>query len=277
MDTQSLFSATKYFILFFIFKASLANPYIKSLESNTRIVGGSEVEPGSLPYMVAILFNNTENGGAVYFHCGGAIISNHHVLTAGHCIQGWSAYHFLVVAGAHDLFFPAATQVTHEVVEVSVQDLFYWEDGTAIPVNDVALLRVAEPFVFGDGIGPISVTQQDQEPAPLTPCTVAGWGSIVPGGPLSNVLRSVEVAVVEQQYCIESYQSRIKDTMLCAGYPTGQQDACQGDSGGPLVCNGVIEGVVSWGVGCAEPLNYGVYARVSYFSDWIEKHNYVPQ
>ena len=44
----------------------------------------------------------------------------------------------------------------------------------------------------------------------------------------------------------------------------------QGDSGGPLVCNGYLEGIVSWGISCANPYFPGVYTKVLNYGSWIE-------
>jgi secreted trypsin-like serine protease len=64
--------------------------------------------------------------------------------------------------------------------------------------------------------------------------------------------------------------------MVCAGYPEGGVDTCQGDSGGPMFgdASGVLRvvGVTSWGNGCAQPGQPGVYARVAdtKLRTWVE-------
>ena len=50
-----------------------------------------------------------------------------------------------------------------------------------------------------------------------------------------------------------------------------------GDSGGPMVVRRerddrfVLGGIISWGIGCAEPNQPGVYTRISEFRDWINQ------
>ncbi|MBN9264558.1 MAG: serine protease [Hyphomicrobium sp.] len=67
----------------------------------------------------------------------------------------------------------------------------------------------------------------------------------------------------------------ISQRMFCAGSHDGSGDACFGDSGGPLLVRtreGVVQvGIVSWGPssGCGLTNAFGVYVRLSRFTDWI--------
>ena len=59
-------------------------------------------------------------------------------------------------------------------------------------------------------------------------------------------------------------------------YSTIFYNSLQGDSGGPMVVQRqdgrfILSGIISWGIGCAEENQPGVYTRISEFRDWIEQ------
>ena len=113
-------------------------------------------------------------------------------------------------------------------------------------------------------------------------CFVAGWGLTDSSDPTSAAtkLMEVEVAILDMAECNGNmaYNGTLGNenfTMICAGSMEGGIDSCQGDSGGPLIClNGnneaVVQGIVSWGEGCAEPNKPGIYAAVGNVTEWIK-------
>ncbi|XP_078461925.1 uncharacterized protein LOC144726844 [Lampetra planeri] len=84
-----------------------------------------------------------------------------------------------------------------------------------------------------------------------------------------DVLMCVQVPVLSDISCRNSYPGDITNNMICLGYQEGGKDSCQGDSGGPVVCNGELHGIVSWGRGCALPNYPGVYTKVCNYISWI--------
>ena len=110
-------------------------------------------------------------------------------------------------------------------------------------------------------------------------CIVTGFGSVDGKGTPPDYLQQVHVNVAKHSDCKTLYQQRgilVDESMICAGKLKGMYDSCQGDSGGPLVCRHSVgldyylHGVVSWGEGCGIANQYGVYANVIYFLDWIK-------
>ena len=123
-----------------------------------------------------------------------------------------------------------------------------------------------------------------QTAEPGDACWVAGWGST--GGANSNVLISLGINIMSEEYCTEHSAFNTGDvtaTEICAGLPdsdeNGQTDGgsgvCNGDNGGPLVCNVsgkvTLVGVISRGFegDCASENNPAIFASVFSVTDWI--------
>jgi secreted trypsin-like serine protease len=94
----------------------------------------------------------------------------------------------------------------------------------------------------------------------------------------SDELRGVDLPLIDNTSCSTATGYALTDNMFCAGHNGTPKDTCQGDSGGPLFMRNaqgndwLQVGVVSFGGVCAA--NYGVYAKVANYLDWIEQ--YVP-
>jgi len=230
-----------------------------------RIVGGEQAERGEIPWQVS-----WRNFGS--HTCGGSIVNENWVLSAGHCCAGVIGSGD-IVAGGIDIYLPEGVEQHRSVTKFSYPDY----DSSTID-GDVCLLKVDEPFEFNDEIQPIALdTNLDWNTIGIPAnFMVSGWGTKSSGGLVAEKLRKVTVPHVPTEVCSRDYSASgysITDGMICAGEKG--KDSCQGDSGGPMVGtneNGtVLVGVVSWGIGCAQEGYPGVYARVAYFIDWLEE------
>ena len=148
-------------------------------------------------------------------------------------------------------------------------------------VNDICLMKTDRPLKFNENVLPICLPEEVGPPEIGQMCKVAGWGDTMGTGN-QFVLNEVSVPIITYDQCQNWYDDEFirifEKEHLCAGYEQGQLDACQGDSGGPFVCyhdiDGeeqlpVLHGVVSFGVGCAEARNPGVYTRLTNYLDFI--------
>jgi hypothetical protein len=61
----------------------------------------------------------------------------------------------------------------HQAVEIFVHEDY---DPGNWYINDIAVVKVQEPFVFDSLTAPVPLPQQDQESAPGSTGTVVGWG-----------------------------------------------------------------------------------------------------
>ncbi|OAD62682.1 Hepatocyte growth factor activator [Eufriesea mexicana] len=147
--------------------------------------------------------------------------------------------------------------------------------------NDIALvlLKRQGTLPLGKDIVPICLPSEDIEYQPGLNCTISGFGSIQTGiSAHSKDLRYAWIPLLDQSVCSADHvygESAINDGMVCAGTLDEGIDTCDGDSGGPLVCldNGAftLYGLTSWGQQCGKANKPGVYVRVSYYREWINR------
>ncbi|XP_076008777.1 trypsin-1-like [Genypterus blacodes] len=130
------------------------------------------------------------------------------------------------------------------------------------------LIKLSKPATINNFVKPVALPTSC---APAgTMCKVSGWGNTQSSTANGNKLQCLNIPILSDSDCKSSYPGMITNSMFCAGYLAGGKDSCQGDSGGPVVCNGVLQGVVSWGYGCAERDHPGVYAKVCVLVDWLK-------
>lgn len=235
-----------------------------------RIVGGQAAKAGDWPWQVFFTVATAE-GRAM---CGGSLISPTWVLTAAHCVPGKKDGNGIdVLSGTSTI--GAGDGMKHRVKRVIAHEGY---KGVSTG-NDIALLELETP-AKAQTVRLAKGTAAAELERSGGVATVTGWGTTSEGGKVSEKLMEVQVPLVDVAACRQNYQQAMKKELaigaqqLCAGYDQGGKDSCQGDSGGPLVVpdgrGGWAQvGVVSWGAGCARQKLYGIYTRVSAYTDWI--------
>nr|XP_013054810.2 transmembrane protease serine 12 isoform X1 [Anser cygnoides] len=242
--------------------------------SGSRIVGGHDAEVGAWPWSVSLQIHHV---GAEFAHiCGGTLVNENSVLTAGHCTTGrMDPYFWRAVLGAHNLWKHGKHAAKRSIRSITVHPEFNRETFE----NDIALFQLNSAVHYSYYIQPICLPSAhiylyiNQK----TECFISGWGRIAEKGKTPSVLQEAQVEIIPYSECNSSdvYGGMINNNMICAGSLSGGTDTCQGDSGGPLACyhpsdnKFYLLGVTSFGFGCGRHRYPGVYVRVPHYRRWI--------
>jgi secreted trypsin-like serine protease len=233
--------------------------------AHRSVVGGGVANPANWPFAAAIFRKEK-------LHCGASVISPTEVLTAAHCVFGFTLANFTVVTGRPDL----RNQAVGEVIPIAAARVH--PDYESSGAHDAAVLRLSRSTTAA----PVTLATSSENAAVTVQgaiLRVAGWGARSPiGARLSSVLRVAVEKVRSTRRCLRAYTVDLfsPQAMICAvgrrirrfRRPPIHFSACAGDSGGPLMADTPAGprqvGIVSFGAGlCGLAGAPTVYSRVS--------------
>lgn len=239
----------------------------------TRIIGG---KPADLTdSFVVALYDKDGN-----HFCGGCLISKDAILTAAHCSDTVTRKGPISIGIGR---MKLSDETAGEMIPVRREKLYPRYDPSQADVNwewDACIMWMATPTMTKART--ILPNTSPYFPRAGNVVTAYGWGDTDKSEVIekSDMLQKASLRMISNEQCNESagtygayqvsYKGRIQDNMLCAN--NRRRDSCQGDSGGPLVSNGVLVGIVSWGVGCRKKNFPGVYVRTSSIATWVNRN-----
>ncbi|EAT35769.1 AAEL012087-PA [Aedes aegypti] len=259
---------------------------IHNIQKPLIVKGTTAIEQGRWPWHASIWHRlSRKTHGYV---CGGTVLSDLYVLTAGHCVSkdgnALNERLFTVQLGSvrQNLLLNNFPVQNKAVAEVFLHEEFSSRDFRA----DIGLLALKTRVKLNEYVRPICLPMRDLR---------SDYGSIIgrnavtvgfgmtDSGDYPDELRQLQVSIVDYVTCLQSnrevFGRSLSEGIICAGDVQGGT-VCNGDSGGGLYTEEsggrwMIRGVTSftaqrgWDDSSCSLKDYSAFVNVSFYEPWI--------
>ncbi|KAJ8731531.1 hypothetical protein PYW07_004695 [Mythimna separata] len=237
--------------------------------------GGVDAFRQQYPHMALLGYG--VNSKTADWLCGGSVISERFILTAGHCLSSPTVgpVNFIALG----ILKRTDPQELWNIYNVK-RRIPHPEYRPPSKYHDIALLETDTEISFSSNVLPICLHSTGEASKYLA---AIGWGALGYKKALADNLQSLSVEAFKEDECSKLYPSHRHmlngynhTTQMCYGDKNAPRDTCEGDSGGPLqsteLCMYVVAGVTSHGRQCgvAGVAGSGIYTRVIHYVPWIE-------
>lgn len=234
-----------------------------------RITGGQFANVNQFPYQAALVISLPDQQS----FCGGSLISNNFVMTAGHCLD--TATMATVMMGAHNVSL--STESSRAIQLIMARNFIIHQNYNSSQYqNDIALIRLSSSIQTNNFVSVVALPRWSQVDTTFagSAAVVSGWGRYLDTTDLlSDALRYVNLSILDNSGCTPFFGVAVTAMKVCTS-GQGRVGPCGGDSGGPVVVddNGTKTqvGLVSFSVGFGCQLGWPtVHTRTSKYLDWI--------
>ncbi|XP_063627693.1 trypsin delta-like [Cydia splendana] len=192
--------------------------------------------------------------------CGGSILTQKLILTAGHCFEN-------CFMKRKEMFAYAGSENTNEmlVAESIIEFRIHKDYDTETLFNDIAVGSLKSEFPLGNTMKRVIIAKSFPG---VTMARTAGWGAI-DEKTMEQTEKLKMVVQIVQPFTTCTEVTRLRDGMMCAKN-NERNHPSRGDSGSALMSkNGQQIGLVSFRTPSRKEVV--IYTNVSYYFDWIEE------
>ncbi|XP_038067010.1 uncharacterized protein LOC119737019 isoform X2 [Patiria miniata] len=190
--------------------------------------GATPTAPGTWPWVGSFRYRTGH-------YCGATLLSHDWAVTSVTCLGTSGLFMSIVFGDVTSSYSQSVVHVEREIERVYPHPGF----NPATYDNDIAFIKMAQPVVYSDGVGPVCFEAGSSSASTYGSCYIAGWSSLV--GVQENLKTALASSIADGPCPESELPVDLTDKFICAEFANA--DGCIGDLATGLMCQNNMTGV----------------------------------